>query len=578
MKNFVSLIRVLSRLGTGRALLLLALMMLNTLLEGIGIATLLPALLLAADGRIDGASSPFAAYVTKVIETLGLPVELWSLALIAGFALILREVVGFGILLFTSYTIADIVAMYRHRILTALARARWPWFQEQQLGGMAISLAQFTDNAANAMDRAVYATTQILRAIVYIVLVIFISGWLSFGLFLVGALMFLPLLTIINLTRKYSGKLSGTAKDLSAYFTDVFASIKTVKAMGREKSVRPLFDRYIRRLNKFRKRLLLTSHGLTALQNTLAIVLVFGALYFAVSWLKVSVVEVGMIAGLMMSIVKTLSRAFRVLQRVAELEPYLWRVEALVKSADDAREDPGGTKEPHLEKGIDFDHVTFSHPGKPVLKDVSFHVPAGHTTVFIGPSGAGKTTIVDLVTRLYEPQTGRILVDGVPLTELDLHKWRSMIGYVPQELILLSGSVRDNITLGATVDDETLMEALELAGAAGFVSDLPEGLDTDLGERGLKLSGGQRQRLSLARALVHRPRLLILDEVTSALDPETERKLVEQIGALAGRGGMTIIAITHTKAWLSAADRVFHLENGHVTRVEGRMEVGEEMK
>jgi len=205
-----------------------------------------------------------------------------------------------------------------------------------------------------------------------------------------------------------------------------------------------------------------------------------------------------MIAGLMMSIVKTLSRAFRVLQRVAELEPYLWRVEALVKSAADAREDPGGTREPHLEKGIDFDHVTFSHPGKPVLKDVSFHVPAGRTTVFIGPSGAGKTTIVDLVTRLYEPQTGRILVDGVPLTELDLHKWRSMIGYVPQELILLSGSVRDNITLGATVDDETLMEALELAGAAGFVSDLPEGLDTDLGERGLKLSGEADRRTGRA--------------------------------------------------------------------------------
>ncbi len=578
MKNFVSLIRVLSRLGTGRALLLLALMMLNTLLEGIGIATLLPALLLAADGRIDGASSPFAAYVTKAIETLGLPVELWSLALIAGLALILREVVAFGILLFTSYTIADIVAKYRHRILTALVGARWPWFQDQQLGGMAISLAQFTDNAANAMDRAVYATTQLLRAAVYIVLVIFISGWLSFWLFLAGALMFLPLLNIINLTRKYSRKLSGTAKDLSAYFTDVFASIKTVKAMGREESVRPLFDNYIRRLNKFRKRVLLTGHGLTALQNILAIVLVFGALYFAVSWLKVSVVEVGMIAGLMMSIVKTISRAFRILQRVAELEPYLWRVEELVQSATAAREDLGGTREPRLKEGIDFDHVTFSHPGRSVLKDVSFHVPAGRTTVFIGPSGAGKTTIVDLITGLYKPQSGRILVDGMPLDEIDLRKWRSMIGYVPQELILLSGTVRENITLGDPVDDATLMEALRLSGAAGFVSELPEGLDTDLGERGVKLSGGQRQRLSLARALAHRPKLLILDEVTSALDPDTERMLVEQIGALAGHDGMTIIAITHTRAWLSAADHVLHLEHGHVTRIEDREEVGTGMK
>ncbi len=573
MKNFASLIRVLSRLGTGRALLLLGLMLANSLLEGIGLATLLPALLLAADGSIEGASSPFAAYVTKVIEALGLPVELWSLALIAGAALVLREVLGFGILLFTSYTIADIVAMYRHRILTALVRARWPWFQNQQLGGMAISLAQFTNNAANAMDKAVNATTQLLRAAVYILLVIFISGWLSFVLFVAGLLMFLPLLSIISLTRKYSRKLTGTTQDLSAYFTDVFASIKTIKAMGREAAVRPLFDNYIRRLNKFRKRVLLTSHGLSALQNVLAIILVFGALYLAVSWLKVSVVEVGMIAGLMMSIVKTVSRAFRILQQVAEMEPYLWRVEDLIRSADSARESREGSRKPRLEVGIDFDHVTFSHPGRKVLRDVSFHVPAGRTTVFIGPSGAGKTTIVDLITGLYRPQSGRILIDGTPLEDLDLRLWRTMIGYVPQELILLSGTVRDNITLGDQVDEATLMEVLELSGAAGFVSELPEGLDTDLGERGLKLSGGQRQRLSLARALVRRPKLLILDEVTSALDPETERRLVGQIGKLAGHDGMTIIAITHTSAWMSAADCVLHLENGRVTRAEGPTEM-----
>ncbi len=565
MSSFRSLFRVLARLGGGRAALLLALMSVNGFMEGFGIATLLPVLLMAAGGGADGGSSPLAAAVMRVVEALGLPAELWSLSLIAGLALVLREVIGFGILLFAGYTITDIIAALRRRLLEVFARASWPWFQENGLGGMSITLAQFTNSAANAMGRAVMATTLLLRAAVYVLLVILISGWLAAFAFVAGAALFGPLLVLIRLTRKYSRKHAGAAANLSSYFTDVFASIKTIKAMGREDSVRRLFDHFINRLRKFRRRVLLTNYGLSALQNALAIVLVFGALFLAVFWLRVSVVEVGVIAGLMVSIVKSFSRFQRMLQVVAELEPYLWRVEELVKSAEAAREPPGGRRIPHLRKSIDFRNVRFSYPDKPVLDGVSFSVPAGRTTVFIGPSGAGKTTIVDLVTGLYLPQEGEIRIDGAPLQELDLHAWRSMIGYVPQELILLTGTVRDNLTLGTEADDAALREALELAGAAGFVAELPAGLDTDLGERGLKLSGGQRQRLSLARALVRRPKLLILDEVTSALDPETERRLVGQIGGLAGRGGMTIIAITHTTAWLSAADQVLRLEGGRIS-------------
>ena len=571
MNNFRSLFRVLSRLGRARAALLLALMLFNSLLEGLGIATLLPALLMAAGGDAAGKTSPFAGAVARAVEYLGLPAELWSLALIAGGALILRELLGFGIFIFTGFTISDIMARYRHRILAALVKAKWPWFQDNQLGGMAISLAQFTDNAANAMDRAIFALTLILRAIVYIILVIFISGWLAFILFAAGAALFAPLLVLISLTRKYSAKLAGATENLTSHFTDVFASIKTIKAMGREETVKPLFDYFVYRLNKLRKRVLLTTNGLTALQNTLAILLVFGALYFAVSWLHVSVVEVGVIAGLMLSIVKTLSRAQRTMQMAAVYEPYLWRVDEMIASARAAREDDSGSLTPHLAHELRFEEVSFSYPGKDVLKDVSFTIPAGRTTVFIGPSGAGKTTIIDLVTALYHPCAGRILVDGTPLEKLNLHAWRSMTGYVPQDLILLSGTVRDNITLGAKVADADVWRALKKAGAAEFVSELPNGLDTDLGERGLKLSGGQRQRLSLARALVREPKLLILDEVTSALDPETERRLVERIGGLSG-GDITIIAITHTSAWLAAADKVLHLENGKVSEgaPEGR--------
>ncbi len=561
MQSLKSFFFILGQLGRGRAFVLVALLFVNSLLEGLGLATLLPLFMVAMGGGIGGSASPAVKAVMEVMRTMGLPAETWALAALAAGALVLREIFSFAILYYAGHTITGIAARMRQNMLRAITAARWPWFQEKQLGRMSITLAQFTNQAAQSMELAMDALAIFLRTFVYIALIVSISFYLAAFVFAAGLALYAPLLHLVRRAQRHSGKFVNASEMLSAYFSDIFSSIKAIKAMGMEHSVQPLFDRYILRLMRQRRYVLLASYGLTALQNITAIILVFSALYIAINWLRISIVEAGLVTGLMLSIVKNLSRSQKRLQLAIEMEPYLRRVLALTESARNSAEHDGGNKRPALAESITFDDVYFSYPGKEVLKGVSFTIPAGKTTVFIGPSGAGKTTIIDLITGLYRPQGGKILVDGTPLGKLDLHAWRSMTGYVPQELILLSGTVRDNITLGAKVADADVWRALEKAGAAEFVSELPNGLDTGLGERGLKLSGGQRQRLSLARALVREPKLLILDEVTSALDPETERRLVERIGGLSG-GDITIIAITHTSAWLAAADKVLHLENG----------------
>ncbi|HKG75561.1 MAG TPA: ATP-binding cassette domain-containing protein, partial [Aestuariivirgaceae bacterium] len=201
--------------------------------------------------------------------------------------------------------------------------------------------------------------------------------------------------------------------------------------------------------------------------------------------------------------------------------------------------------------------------------DVDLIIPKGGITVLQGASGAGKTTIIDLLTGLYRPSSGRILVDGVDLTDISLKEWRRMIGYVPQELTLLHTSVIENITLGdVTIGTERVWQALVLAGAADFVRELPDGLEGDVGEMGAKVSGGQRQRLALARAIVARPKLLILDEVTSALDPETERDICDRINALAGE--FTVVAITHRPAWSRIASNLYKVAGGKVIEVHSK--------
>jgi ATP-binding cassette subfamily C protein len=202
-----------------------------------------------------------------------------------------------------------------------------------------------------------------------------------------------------------------------------------------------------------------------------------------------------------------------------------------------------------------------------VLDNLSLSIPVGKVTAFVGESGAGKTTAADLVTGLIRPDAGEVYVDGVPLSELDLRRWRQLIGYVPQEMLMLHDSVEKNVSLGdPVVTADQVEQALRDAGAWDFVSALPGGIECSVGERGARLSGGQRQRIAIARALVHGAKLLILDEATAALDPKNEAAVWATIERLRGR--TTVIAISHQPALAGVADRIYRLADGGCTAVE----------
>ena len=227
---------------------------------------------------------------------------------------------------------------------------------------------------------------------------------------------------------------------------------------------------------------------------------------------------------------------------------------------------------------IAFARVSFSYSEahKPVINNLSLEIKRNEFVAFIGETGSGKSTLIDILLGLHWPQQGQLLIDGKPLTNATIRKWRAGIGYVPQEIFLLDDTIAANIAFGvdsSRIDFEQVKRVAEVAQIRRFVEEeLEGGFESRVGERGVRLSGGQRQRIGLARALYHRPSLLVLDEATSALDTTTEAALMEAIEQLYGQ--ITLVVIAHRLSTVERADKIFRLEAGTLAETGSYQSLG----
>jgi subfamily B ATP-binding cassette protein MsbA len=213
-------------------------------------------------------------------------------------------------------------------------------------------------------------------------------------------------------------------------------------------------------------------------------------------------------------------------------------------------------------KGIDLKDVYFAYEEEDVLKGIDLNIEKGQIVALVGPSGGGKSTLVNLIPRFYDPRKGSVSIDGIELRELSLKSLRTKIGLVTQETLLFNDTVRNNICYGEDVDEEQLIKVAKAANAHRFIKDFPKGYDTEIGERGLKISGGQRQRIAIARAVYKNPPILIFDEATSQLDTESEKLVQEAINNL--MIGRTVVVIAHRLSTIQHADKIVVIEKGRI--------------
>ncbi|MFN4147234.1 MAG: ABC transporter ATP-binding protein, partial [Runella sp.] len=257
---------------------------------------------------------------------------------------------------------------------------------------------------------------------------------------------------------------------------------------------------------------------------------------------------------------KEISNAISGIQRgVASGE----RIMALVDMPVEISDRPDAKSIQRFEREIAFRKVSFEYEkGTPVLQNISFTIPKGHTVALVGPSGGGKSTIADLVPRFYDPTDGQILLDGHDLRNLTTHSLRALMGIVTQESILFNDTISNNIAFGTQATEAEIMQAAQIANAHEFIMEQPDGYQTIIGDRGTKLSGGQRQRLSIARAILKNPPILILDEATSALDTESEKLVQEALTNL--MKNRTTLVIAHRLSTIQHAHEILVLSGGQI--------------
>jgi ATP-binding cassette, subfamily B, bacterial len=445
--------------------------------------------------------------------------------------------------------------------------------QELKSGGAASILRQDAGSVGDLVFGMLYNPW---RAIIQLVGSLIILGWVDWRL-LLGALVAIPLVfathrTWIGRIRPQHRRIRAERERVDALATEAFGGMRVVRAFGRQRSETGRIMRGNHTMGRQELHAWWWMRGIEIVWEVL-VPLASAALLIYGGW---QVLQSNLTAGDLMMflayLVMLLGPLSVLAQSAAEFQNGLSGLDRILDLLEEPREleaaQPIRVDRSTTPGRITFENVSFSYPGSSsfALEEIDLDVEPGETIALVGPSGSGKTTLCNLVARFYDPTSGRILLDGNDLCDLQIDSYRNLIGIVEQDVFLFDGTVGANIAYGnrhATADD--IRTAARIANADEFIEALPKSYDTLIGERGVKLSGGQRQRIAIARAVLADPRILILDEATSNLDTESERTIQASLVSL--MKGRTAFVIAHRLSTIAHADRIVVLEHGRITEI-----------
>ena len=493
-----------------------------------------------------------------------------QLAAIAAIVFLLRGAAQYGQDTLMAKAALQIALDIRTQIYTHLQKLSLDYFETAKTGDLAYRLTEDVDRVGEAINKFFHDFTPcILQFIVVLGYMLYLNWQLTIAVFIIAPLMALLIGAFGEKLLEYSRRSQNRISNLSSLLTEVFSGIRLVQAMSAEEYEIGRFAEEAeqnRRAKYLAEKVKALQFVVVGFLYAMSVVLLFFLGGWQISQGNLTGSEFISYVAAVALLIDPIAHITDDYNQFKQSEASVERVFELLMLKPTVVEREGAVVLPPITGKVEYRNVSFSyHLKQPVLKDINFLAHPGEMIALVGASGAGKTTIVNLLPRFYNPDAGQILMDGVDIGDVTLKSLRRQIGIVPQETVLFSGSIAQNIAFGQDVNHlgvELIQHAAKVANAHQFITQFPQGYHTYVGERGVNLSGGQRQRLAIARAVLLNPRILILDEATSALDSESETLVQQALERVMIE--RTVFVIAHRLATVRRANRILVLERGQV--------------
>lgn len=533
-------------------------------IEGVGILMLVPLLHLAGLNVEQGGIGGLAQWISSAFRAISLQPTLITVLILY------VAITGFHGLLQRWQTTLSLdldhgfVVILRQRLYRAIAYANWLFFSRSQSSDFTHVLTEEVQRVGSATYQLLQLLATTVVSLVYVAIALKISTPMTGLVFACGAAMILFLRGRVPVARKAGEETTDATRRLYAAIGEHIGGMKTAKSYGAEAKHIHIFTSLTEQVHRSLIQAVRNQAEVRYWFDLGSVIILSIIAYMSLEVLSLSTAALLLLLFLFARLMPRISSIQQGYQSLVNLLPAFDSVLAMQTRCESASETTAGQPKPiQLRDAIQLKKVSFSYDNTPVVQDLDLTIQAGSTVALVGSSGAGKTTVADLIIGLLSPKKGRVLIDGVQLGKETHQGWRKRIGYVPQDTFLFYDTIRANLLwANPDADEEKIWHALKMAAADGFVSNLPDGLDWVVGERGVMLSGGERQRLALARALLRNPSLLILDEATSNLDLENEQRILRAIEKI--HGTMTILIISHRLSAVRKADEIYLLEAGRV--------------
>ncbi len=556
-------------------------MMLIGLLEGVGVLLLIPLIGMTGIVKIDVDDIPFSTFfrfLEVLPNNLGLP-------LILGFFIVLvisQHIVQRHITLQNTIINQGFLKHIRLETYRRVLQSNWGFFVTKRKSDLINILLSEVARACVGTNSLLQFLSSLIITSIQIVLAFLLAPTITSFVILCGFVLILFNRRFLKRSLALGNRNYEHARIYMAGITDQINGIKDVKSNTLEQSRMSWFSGITEKMQNEQIEYMKLKTMSQLYYKAASAILIAVFIYMAINLFNAQVGQLTLIIVIFSRLWPRVAGIQASMEQIATTLPSFKAVKALQHECDQARE--FDMRESNM-KSIEFNdqiecrnvYFRYSQKGSYALSNVNLLIPSNQMTAFVGRSGAGKSTLIDLLMGLNQPEKGEVLIDGIPLKSEHLLSLRRSISYVAQDPFLFNTSIRENLVLVAPeCNDDDLWEALEFSSAAEFVKRLPDGLDTLIGDRGIKLSGGERQRLVLARAILRKPKILVLDEATSALDTENESKIQVALERLKGK--MTIIVIAHRLSTIRNADQVVVLDEGAVIQRGGFNQLANEKR